>query len=166
MEIRELNFDDKRAFSDFVTEWKKDENPFHHLFMIEKAKELQFEDYLSFVEDLKIENDDPNHSSGTTYFAFEQGVMVGMLNCRWQIEKGSLFRTGGHIGYAVVPSFRRRGLAGKMIEFGLEKYKEHGIYRVLVCAKVENEVSRHVIEQAGGQMENIIDGECRYWIDL
>ncbi|QDK71707.1 hypothetical protein [Lactococcus protaetiae] len=52
MEIRELNFGDKKAFSDFVVEWKKDENPFHHLFMIEKAKELQFDDYLSFAEDL------------------------------------------------------------------------------------------------------------------
>ena len=164
MEIRELRLVDKAVFVDFVVEWQLDTNPFRHLFMLEKAKELTFEDYLDFIEALKIETDDPNHSASATYFAFEKGEMLGMINCRWQIEKGTLLRTGGHVGYGIVPSFRGKGLSKKLLAFGLEKCQEHGILEVLICAKEENAASRHVIEAAGGVMENVIDGECRYWV--
>jgi len=39
-----------------------------------------------------------------------------------------------------------------------------GISRVLVTCEQSNVASRRVIEINGGALENIVDGECRYWI--
>jgi len=75
-----------------------------------------------------------------------------------------LARVGGHIGYHVVPSYRRRGHAGRMLA-GAPVFCAHfGLRRVLLTCEQDNVASRKVIEANGGQPDGIADGEPRYWI--
>jgi len=40
-----------------------------------------------------------------------------------------------------------------------------GITQILVTCDQSNAASRRVIEANGGVLENVLDGECRYWIN-
>ena len=75
-----------------------------------------------------------------------------------------LARVGGHIGYHVVPSYRRRGHAGRMLAEALVFCAHFGLHRVLLTCEPINVASRKVIEANGGQYDGIADGELRYWI--
>lgn len=83
-----------------------------------------------------------------------------------------LLKIGGHIGYGVVPQFRRMGYAKKMLELALPIAKELGVTKVLLTCDDNNLGSIKTIEANGGQLENTVasgDGKPlkrRYWIDL
>ncbi|HEY6746793.1 MAG TPA: GNAT family N-acetyltransferase, partial [Mycobacteriales bacterium] len=62
-----------------------------------------------------------------------------------------LARVGGHIGYHVVPSYRRRGHAGRMLGDALVFCAHFGLRRVLLTCQPTNVASRKVIEANGGQ---------------
>ncbi|MEU8239770.1 GNAT family N-acetyltransferase [Actinoplanes missouriensis] len=81
-----------------------------------------------------------------------------------------LFRAGGHIGYGIRPSARRRGLVSWALGEMLGEAGKLGIDRVMISCDVTNEASARVIERAGGVLEDIRDSEIgrvrRYWITL
>jgi predicted acetyltransferase len=52
----------------------------------------------------------PNHVPSTFLFAFKGNQIVGRVPIRHRLND-SLERVGGHIGYVVVPGFRRQGHA-------------------------------------------------------
>jgi predicted acetyltransferase len=71
---------------------------------------------------------------------------------------------GGHVGYDVRPSARRRGHATAMLRRALPWCRDLGIDPVLVTCDVDNVASRRVIEKAGGQFEDRRDGKLRFWV--
>ena len=79
---------------------------------------------------------------------------------------------GGHIGYSVAPSERRKGYASQMLKAALLKCKELGIDNVLITCIDNNEGSRKTILANGGLYESIVyepDEKVfleRYWIAL
>lgn len=76
-----------------------------------------------------------------------------------------LFDLGGHIGYSVRPSQRRRGIARAALLQGLAESAERGIDPVLVTCAEDDVGSRGVLESAGGAFafEEDRDGARRYW---
>lgn len=77
---------------------------------------------------------------------------------------------GGHIGYGIRPSARRRGLASWALGAILPLARERGMGRVLVTCDDTNEGSWRTIEANGGVLEDVrTDDEGtryrRYWID-
>ena len=97
--------------------------------------------------------------------------IVGMLQIRHYFNV-FLEQYGGHIGYSVAPSERRKGYASQMLQMSLPKCKELGIQRVLVTCLDDNEASRRTILKNGGKYESTVfepnEGINlqRYWIDL
>lgn len=98
-----------------------------------------------------------------------RGAMLGAIQIRHRLND-ALFRTGGHIGYGVRPSERRKGYAETMLTLALPLAKRLGIERVLVTCAKENTASARTILHCGGVPENEIPEEGRvtqrYWIDL
>jgi predicted acetyltransferase len=76
----------------------------------------------------------------------------------------ALEREGGHLGYHVVPSHRRRGHATRMLAQALVVCQQLGLREVLVTCEVGNLGSRRVIEANGGVLDRILDGDARYWL--
>jgi len=106
----------------------------------------------------------------TLLVADVDGDIVGRVSIRHELND-FLAREGGHIGYCVLPRFRRRGYATAMLRQGLIVARAIGIDRVLVTCENSNVASIRVIEACGGKLDSIISlesfpaGVRRYWID-
>ena len=95
-------------------------------------------------------------------------VIVGSARIRFSLNK-ELERTGGHIGYGVLPAHRRRGYATEILRQALIIARSQGVSRVLVTCLDDNVGSACVIEKCGGVLEDVIDIDegsrrlRRYW---
>jgi len=88
-------------------------------------------------------------------------------------KKGYLVDFGGHLGYSVRPSERRKGYAKTMLKAALDICKNNGIEKVLITCLEDNIASAKTIESCGGILEQIIYDDVsykanmkRYWISL
>jgi predicted acetyltransferase len=89
---------------------------------------------------------------------------VGSLALRHELTP-FLLREGGHIGYSIRPSARRRGHAREALRLALPVAREElGLERVLVTCREDNEGSRRAIEANGGVYEDSRNGTRRYWV--
>ncbi len=110
----------------------------------------------------------PGRVPATFELALVDGEVAGRLSVR-HVLNDFLLRQGGHVGYAVLPRFRRRGLGRKMLERGLQLAHAVGITRVLLTCDEDNYASRRIIEGAGGLYETSTVGAGlrvpirRYW---
>jgi predicted acetyltransferase len=113
----------------------------------------------------------PNHVPTTFLFAFVAMRIVGRISIRHSLNE-FLERVGGHIGYVVVPKFRRLGYAITILRLSVQIAREKlGIGRILVTCDDDNIGSIRTIEKNGGILENVISGpdldkpKRRYWIE-
>lgn len=88
---------------------------------------------------------------------------LGRIGIRHRLTP-QLLEMGGHIGYDVRPSARRRGHATAMLRAALDIASEMGIAQALVTCDVDNVGSRTVIERNGGVLEDERDGKLRFWV--
>jgi predicted acetyltransferase len=75
-----------------------------------------------------------------------------------------LRQAGGHIGYDVRPSARRRGYATMMLREALPIARGLGITVALLTCDIDNLASRKVIEHNGGVLQDQYEGKWRYWV--
>lgn len=99
----------------------------------------------------------------------EGDEVLGGIALRHELDD-FLLRVGGHIGYGVRPSARRRGIASWALGRMLDEARRLGLGRVLVTCEVDNAASARTIMRNGGVLEDIRDTELgtvrRYWITL
>lgn len=89
--------------------------------------------------------------------------VVGRVSIRHRLND-NLLNVGGHIGYAVIPSARRRGHATAALAQSLDLAAELGIDPALVTCDDTNVASRRVIENNGGVLEDVRAGKLRFWV--
>jgi len=101
----------------------------------------------------------------------DNSKILGAIDIRHELND-HLLQQGGHIGYGVAPSERRKGYASYMLGLSLDICKkELGLKKVLITCDKTNIGSNKTIIKYGGTLEdefvedsgNII---FRYWINL
>jgi predicted acetyltransferase len=98
-------------------------------------------------------------------------TFIGRLNIRFKLTP-ELQRWGGHIGYAIRPSFQRRGFGTHILAKGIEAAREAGLGGLLLTCLDTNIASIRVIEANGGALLEVgphpwhaDEIARRYWID-
>ena len=99
----------------------------------------------------------------TTWWWVEGPAYLGRIAVRHHLTD-HLLELGGHIGYDVRPSARRRGHATAMLHEVLPHAHTLGIDPALVTCDVDNVASRRVIEANGGLFEDERRGKLRFWV--
>jgi predicted acetyltransferase len=126
------------------------------------------EGFARYVEELRAEalEETPRpaiYVPSTTLWWVAGDEYLGRIAIRHRLN-ANLLELGGHIGYDVRPTARRRGHATAMLRAALPVARDLGIDRVLVTCDLDNVGSRKVIENNDGVMEDIRDGKRRYWV--
>lgn len=126
------------------------------------------EGFAAFVAQLRAEgHEDTPRPNGivpqTTLWYVDGAEYLGRVGIRHWLT-AFLLEEGGHIGYDVRPSARRRGHATRMLQLALPVARDLGIDAALVTCDSDNEPSRRVIESAGGVFEDQRGNKLRYWV--
>ena len=83
----------------------------------------------------------------------DKGKIIGAISIRHYLN-GNLLNTGGHIGYGIRPSERKKGYAKTMLKMALEKCIELDMKRILITCDKTNIGSAKTILANGGTLEN------------
>ncbi|MBB3111862.1 putative acetyltransferase [Paenibacillus phyllosphaerae] len=107
--------------------------------------------------------------SSTFWLVTGRNRIVGAVNIRHRLTEW-LVHHGGHIGYGIRPSERRKGYATKQLALALIETRRLGINRALVICDAANTASERTILRNGGiQDADFIeeDGNVlhRFWIE-
>ena len=134
-----------------------------------------FEEALEFC--LKMEEEEYAKSvdrcPGKTFLLIreEDNKIIGTINLRWNLTEAML-KHGGHIGYGIRPTERRKGYNKINLYMVLKEADKLGLDRVMLSCDVTNLASENTIKALGGVFERLevdpYDGEQTniYWIDV
>ena len=107
----------------------------------------------------------------TTHFLVSDGKILGNYNFRHKLTD-ALMVYGGHCGYSVRPSERRKGYATLMLAHAKKLAQQLGMNRILLTCNPDNTGSSRTIERNGGILQDKTYNEkldsyvARYWIPL
>lgn len=90
-------------------------------------------------------------------------TFLGQVQIRHSLTE-RLRDIGGHIGFEVRPSARRRGNATRMLAAALPVAKGLGIDPALITCGSSNVASRKVIERSGGELASADRITLRFWV--
>lgn len=127
--------------------------------------------YSAFFDNLKEETVREGLVPATTYMAIStnNGRLIGMIDIRHRLND-YLLNFGGHIGYSIRKSERKRGYATEMLSLALPECAKLNIKKVLITCDKDNVASAKTMINNGAKLENeILEGvriTQRYWINL
>ena len=173
--LREIEEDDKKEIEKMALEFQEanDEYPFEGVSNLKKVINNSFEEYFNDLEKNKhIDEIYPTYANQTTYvLADDSNHIYGLINLRHEL-KGKLIEVGGHIGYGIRPSERKKGYATLQLKLILDKLKELNIDQALITCREDNIASKKTMEKFIGKKDTLVPSnhegimEYRYWIDV
>jgi len=105
----------------------------------------------------------------STFWLIDHREFIGRATVRHFLNE-HLMRIGGHIGYEIRPTQRKRGYGKLILRLALQEARALGIDRALLTCDSTNAASRRIIETNGGRLEDELqqgDGrpsKLRFWI--
>ena len=113
----------------------------------------------------------PGYVPETLLWLVDKGTYIGQARIRHALTN-HLLQIGGHIGYSIRPSMRKKGYGTEILKLASIEAKKLGIERALLTCNETNIASRKIIEKNGGILENKVpnpDGgpdKLRFWINI
>ena len=118
-----------------------------------------YEGWLEKLEEDYKEEQKDNRVPARTYFLVRESdnKIVGMSNIRLRLND-FLEKSGGHIGYSIRPTERRKGYNKINLYLALQVLEKYGIEEALLDADLDNPASWKTMEALGGiRIEEYID---------
>lgn len=159
----------ENEYLDMIAEWKNAEEE-----LIPWSLTLNDMDFKLMVEKLNGYRDGIDLPEGfvensTFWLVNEHNKILGAIDIRHKLNDFLRFR-GGHIGYGIRPSERKKGYASLMLSLALKECRNLGLLNVLITCSKSNFGSAKTIINNGGILdsEDIDNGVIfqRYWIYL
>lgn len=107
---------------------------------------------------LKMEDEEYAKSigrcQGKTFLLIREddNKIVGTINVRWNLNK-KMLQFGGHIGYGIRPTERRKGYNKINLYLGMLEAKKVGLEKVMLDCDVNNLGSDKTLKALGGKLE-------------
>lgn len=126
---------------------------------------------------LKMEDEEYAKSvgrcQGKTFLLIRESdnKIVGTINVRWNLSE-EMLQFGGHIGYGIRPTERRKGYNKINLYLGMIEAKKVGLEKVMLDCDVNNLGSDKTLKALGGKLERTeidpSDGILTnvYWFDV
>ena len=159
----------KAEYLDMIDEWKNSGEK-----VTPWVLNFDTSNFLAFIEKLEELSKgigiSPNFVESSTYWLVDENNRVlGAANIRHRLNE-SLLDRGGHIGYGIRPSARRKGFATELLRQALMIVNDRGINDVLItCDKYNIGSARTIIKNRGileseGMHDDVVFQ--RYWVNL
>lgn len=143
----------KEIIIDFIREHQlNNEFEIHGGALVEK---LDFDVWLKQIADnSKKETANKNWVVSSTFLVIRKtdGRLIGFVDIRHELND-FLKSYGGHIGFGIRPTERKKGYAIKILMKALAFCKEIGLKKVMLACYKDNIASRRTIEKCGGILE-------------
>jgi predicted acetyltransferase len=133
------------------------------------------DDFFSYVAKQISHSEDKDLPEGfvpeTVYWLVDDDEFIGRGVLRHELTE-NLLKKGGHIGYAIRPSKRKKGYGKEILKLLMEKARDRNLTKILLTCNEDNLGSKKIIEANGGIFQDRIfleDGKSwklRYWINL
>ena len=171
MKLIKASLEYKSQITEMIKEWKED---------IDRNKtnsspyaifKNPVDDFSYYLDNLELKEDKDGYVKDSTFFLYEENEdkILGAINIRHHLSERIILE-GGHIGYGIRPSCRKKGYATKMLSLALEECKKLDINKVLITCDSSNIGSRKTILNNNGiyessviEKDNIVE---RYFINL
>lgn len=167
VELTEPRADLREQFLEMADEWRS---------LGDDRYKDAFGNFDAYVAKLRAEKkgkDLPaDHVPRTTFWLVgEDNRVIGVSRLRHRLTS-VLKERGGHIGYEIRPSRRRKGCGTESLKLTLAKARQMGLSRAMVTCDDDNVASVKIIERNGGKKAGTTAAKdkgkphSQYWIDL
>lgn len=165
--VRMLGEQDESAFLSAVTDWEGEELSW---LTFDWDPTMSHQDHLKILMNHhKGINLPSDFVASTMLYGFVGNQIIGRVHLRHTLND-NLLKRGGHMGYAVSPRFRGKGLGLGLAQAGLLYLKENlKVKDVLITCDEKNAPSIKIIETLGAKYENTVPDAKgvptrRYWV--
>jgi len=161
----------KKSFLEAQKEFKRGDRQEDEL----KKLDDNLQAYIKLLKNQEKGKDLPDgYVPASVYWLVDGNKFIGRVSIRHKLTE-LLRKQGGHIGYVIRPSERRKGYGIKILALALKKAKHLGFKKVLITCNEDNIGSKKIIEKNGGIFENKMRADLgddygkiklRYWINI
>ena len=126
----------KKAYLEFVREYEKKGE--RKIQFVISQNPLPFDLYIKKLTNWSKGIDvKPGFVAHSTFWLMRNNKILGVVNIRHKLNK-KLKKKGGHIGYSIRPSERKKGYGILLLNLALKKAKQLGLKKVLLrrCNKI------------------------------
>lgn len=113
-----------------------------------------YEEWLQKLETYRTMSPTEEKVPALTYFLIRENdnKIIGMVNIRLTLNE-RLKHSGGHIGYGIRPTERRKGYNKMNLYLALEVCQQHGIEQAMLTCDKSNLGSSKTMQALGGKLQ-------------
>lgn len=163
----------KKEIIEFINEFVEYNSDINGAGSLDKILEgYTFEEALERCLNMEIKGFSERCQSKTFLLIRENdNKIVGSINIRWNLNE-EMLKFGGHIGYGIRPTERRKGYNKINLYLGMIEAKKLGLEKVMLGCDFENIASNKSLEALGAELERTevdpYDGILTnvYWLNV